>query len=172
MRLTTASLFALVFLAVVFSSPVLAQSDTFTDENVDYRLELPSPIWKVVLRPDELQQRAEFIFGDRLDGHLQVFKELVEPGVEPASFARSFKDDKLRFKPGYVDGKEEPFAGRLSGVTISYEYTYSGKPMIGRVYFLQADNRSIFVLHFTGLKDKLSRIRNQTDQIARSLTLK
>lgn len=154
------------------SASVAAQTETFTDDKVDYRLELPSPTWHVVGRPDELQQRAEFIYGDRLDGYLQVHKEMVEPGLDASGLARSYRDDKLHFKPGYVDGKEESFVGKLNGVTMSYEFTYSGKPMVGRIYFLQADNRSIYVLHFTGLRDKLARIRNQTDLIARSLTVK
>jgi hypothetical protein len=44
--------------------------------------------------------------------------------------------------------------------------------MLGRTYYLQADNRTIYALRFTGLKDKLSRIRNQTDLIARTFKLK
>ena len=44
--------------------------------------------------------------------------------------------------------------------------------MLGRVYYLQADNRTIYALRFTGLRDKLTRIRNQTDLIARSFKLK
>ena len=44
--------------------------------------------------------------------------------------------------------------------------------MAGRTYYLQADNRTVYTLRFTGNRDKLARIRNQTDQIARSLRLK
>ena len=71
-----------------------------------------------------------------------------------------------------VEGKEEAFNGRLDGVTVSYEFTRTGKVMLGRTYYLQADNRTIYALRFTGLRDKLSRIRNQTDLIARSFKLK
>jgi hypothetical protein len=149
-----------------------AQVQTFTDANVDYKLELPSSTWRVVSRPDGLQNRAEFIFGDRLDGHLQIHKETVEPGVTPSDFAATYKDQKLRFRPGYIDGKTEKFVGRLNGVAVSYEYTHAGKPMTGRAYYLQADNRTIYVLHFTGLRDKLDRIRNQTDGIARTFSVK
>jgi hypothetical protein len=73
---------------------------------------------------------------------------------------------------GYVDGKEEKFDGRLSGVVLSYEYTNAGKAMAGRTYYLRADNRTIYTLRFSGLRDKLRVIRNQTDQIARSFRLK
>ncbi|HSK63501.1 MAG TPA: hypothetical protein VK893_06665, partial [Pyrinomonadaceae bacterium] len=86
--------------------------------------------------------------------------------------AQSDADLKLRFLPGFVQGKEEPFKGRLEGVTLSYEYVRSGKPMLGRTYYLTVDNRTIYALRFTGLKDKLSRIRNQTDLIARTFKIK
>ncbi|HEY0543940.1 MAG TPA: hypothetical protein VGC91_00985 [Pyrinomonadaceae bacterium] len=173
MRRLTISLVASILLAVAaFAAAPAQESQTFSDEKVNYTLELPSATWRVVVRPDDVSQRAEFIYGDRLDGYLQVHKEMVEAGVKPSDLASSDKDAKLRFKPGYIDGKQENFSGRLSGVTLSYEYTFSGKPMVGRIYYLQADNRTIYVLHFTGLRDKLARIRNQTDAIARSFKLK
>jgi hypothetical protein len=55
---------------------------------------------------------------------------------------------------------------------MSYEFVRGGKTMLGRTYYLQADNRTIYTLRFTGLKDKLARIRNQTDLIARTFKLK
>ena len=45
-------------------------------------------------------------------------------------------------------------------------------PMMGRIYYLQLDNRTMYTLRFTGLRDKLTRIRNQTDFIARTFRLK
>ena len=172
MRKTTSTLFGSILLLLAAFAPVAGQSEIFTDENVDYKLELPSPTWRVVSRPNGLQLRTEIIYGDRLDGYLQISKEKVEAGVTPETLATTYEDEKLRFKPGYVDGKEERFAGRLNGLTVSYEYTYAGKAMMGRIYYLQSDNRSIYVLHFTGLREKLDRIRNQTDLIARSFTIK
>ncbi|MBV9210481.1 MAG: hypothetical protein JOZ52_07620 [Acidobacteria bacterium] len=172
-RLTISLAASILFALACFAATTFAQeSQTFSDEKVNYTLELPSATWRVVSRPDDVSQRAEFIYGDRLDGYLQVHKELVEAGVKPSDLASTDKDSKLRFKPGYIDGKQENFSGRLSGVTLSYEYTSSGKPMVGRIYYLQADNRTIYVLHFTGLRDKLARIRNQTDLIARSFKVK
>ncbi len=172
MRRNCLTLAALLMFAFALSTHARAQAEVFTDENLNYKLELPSATWRVIGRPDGLQQRAEFIYGDRLDGYLQVHKEIVDAGVTPADLAQGSREDKLRFKPGYVDGKEEKFTGRLNGLAMSYEYTYAGKPMLGRIYFLQVDTRTIYVLHFTGLRDKLARIRNQTDAIARSLTMK
>jgi hypothetical protein len=69
-------------------------------------------------------------------------------------------------------GKDDPFNGRLDGVTLSYEFTQAGKAMVGRSYYLQADERTVYVLRFTGLRQKLVSIRNQTDSIARSLKIK
>jgi len=74
--------------------------------------------------------------------------------------------------PGFVEGKQETFNGRLDGITVSYEFVKTGKPMLGRTYYLRADNRTIYSLRFTGLRDKISRIRNQTDLIARTFKLK
>jgi hypothetical protein len=164
----------LVFAFMLSSASVLtlAQSQTFTSENVDYTLELPSPTWRVVQEADSVHQHTEFIYGDRNDGHLKIRKEVVDEGTTAEDLARRDQEQKLRFIPGYVDGKQERFAGRLNGVTISYEFTSGGKAMAGRIYYLQADNRTIYTLRFTALRDKLSRIRNQTDAIARSFQTK
>ena len=55
---------------------------------------------------------------------------------------------------------------------VSYEYVKTGKPMLGRIYYLQADGRTVYALRFSGLRDKLARIRNQTDSISRNFRLK
>ena len=138
----------------------------------DYTLELPSPVWKVISEPDAAHEHAEFVNGDRLDGYLQIRKEVVDAGTTPSDLGRRDLDQKLRFLPGFIEGKEEKFAGRLNGVTVSYEFIKTAKPMMGRIYYLQADNRTIYALRFSGSRDKLARIRNQTDLIARSFKLK
>ena len=143
-----------------------------TSETDEYALELPTEAWKAVPRPDNAHQHLEFINGDRLDGYLRVRREVVEGDTKLSEFARTLADTKLRFMPGFVGGKDERFAGRLSGVVANYEYTSGGRPMAGRVYYLQADGRTVYVLHFQGLRDKLQRIQNQTDSIARSFRLK
>lgn len=152
--------------------PDASAQQTFSRDTVEYTLELPSPTWRVMQAADSIHQHTEFIYGDRNDGHLKIRKEVVDEGTTASDLAKRDQETKLRFMPGYVDGKEERFAGRLNGVTISYEYTSGGKPMAGRTYYLQADNRTIYALRFTGMRDKLLRIRNQTDLIARSFQLK
>ena len=97
---------------------------------------------------------------------------MVEANTSLSEHARREADLKLRYLPGYVGGKEERFAGRLSGITVSYEYTNAGKAMAGRIYYLQADNRTVYALHFTARAERLHTIRNQTDAITRSFRLK
>jgi hypothetical protein len=155
----------------LLASAAVAQQ-LYSNDKVEYSFELPSATWRSILEPDAAHQHPEFVFGDRLDGYLTVRKEVVEAGTTPSQLAQRDLDQKLRFLPGFLEGKEDPFNGRLDGVTVSYEYTHTGKVMLGRIYYLQADNRTIYALRFTGLKDKLTRIRNQTDMIARTFKLK
>jgi hypothetical protein len=159
---------------LALAGAVAAQTQIFDDARTPYTLELPSPTWRVITRPDAEHQHTEFVYGDRSDGYLRIRKEVVEAGTTAADLARRDHDLKLRFLSGYVEGRdmEESFPGRLKGVTSSYEFTGGGKPMLGRIYYLQADSRTIYVLHFTGARDKLMRIRNQTDAMARSFQLK
>ena len=149
-----------------------AQEQPYTSETDEYSIELPSEVWKAVPRPDSEHRHLEFVNGVRPDGYLRVRREVVEGDTKLQEYARGEADTKLRYQPGFVVGKDELFTGRLSGVVLNYEYTQAGKPMAGRVYYLQADGRTVYVLHFTGLRDKLQRIQNQTDAIARSFRLK
>ena len=159
---------ALLFL----TGSITSAQEVIDSDKLEYTVELPSATWRKTAEPDAAHEHAEFVYGDRLDGYLQIRKEIVDAGTTPANVARRDQDQKLRFLPGFVEGKEETFDGRLNGVTISYEFVRTGKPMMGRTYYLQADNRTIYALRFTGLRDKLARIRNQTDLIARSFRLK
>ena len=163
---------ALVLILIgLMASGAIAQQ-LYTHDKVDYTFEVPSASWRAIVQPDSAHEHPEFVYGDRLDGYLTVRKEIVDAGTSASELARRDQDLKLRFLPGFVEGKEEPFNGRLDGVTISYEFIKTGKPMLGRTYYLQANNRTIYALRFTGLRDKLGRIRNQTDLIARSFKLK
>ena len=164
-----------IILTAVFTLTTLnalGQGQTFTSDKVAYQIDLPSATWRVTEEPDVSHQHAEFVYGDRNDGHLRIRRDVLESGLTVSEFARRDQDQKVRFLPGYIDGKEERFTGRLNGVTFSYEYTNAGKPMEGRTYYLQADGRTMYVLRFTGMRGKLSRIRNQTDLMARSFQMK
>jgi hypothetical protein len=161
-----------VLLLITGSYCLAVAQEPYTSDQVDYTIELPSTVWRAISEPDAAHEHAEFVNGERHEGYLQIRKEVVDAGTTPSDLARRDMEQKLRFLPGFIEGKEEMFAGRLSGVTISYEFIKTAKPMIGRIYYLQADNRTIYALRFTGLRDKLARIRNQTDFIARSFKRK
>ncbi len=163
---------AFTLVLVAFMMPTALAQQLYSHDKVEYTFELPSTTWRAILEPDAAHEHPEFVFGDRLDGYLTIRKEVVEAGTTPAEFAQRDQDLKLRFLPGFVQGKQDPFNGRLDGVMLSYEFVRTGKPMLGRTYYLQADNRTIYALRFTGLRDKLNRIRNQTDLIARTFKTK
>ena len=151
-----------------------SQEHSYTGAKVGYIVDFPSTNWRLIDEPDDIHQHTEFVYGDRMDGYLRIRKENLDEGMTIREYAVRDQEQRVRlFLPGYVDGKlDDPFIGRLKGVSISYEYTQAGKPMAGRTYYLQADSRTVYVLRFTGMRDKLARIRNQTDAIARSLRLK
>jgi hypothetical protein len=152
--------FSICLALAVFAHSVGAQGQVFTSDKIEYTIELPSNVWRVLSEPDPVHPHTEFVYGsDRLEGYLQIRKEVVDAGTTPSELARRDLEQSLRYLPGFVeDGKEERFTGRLNGVTVTY--------------YLQADNRTIYALRFSGLRDKLGRIRNQTDLIARSFRLK
>ncbi|HKR61349.1 MAG TPA: hypothetical protein VJS64_16640 [Pyrinomonadaceae bacterium] len=163
---------ALITVVISLSCSLAHAQEVFTNESVPYSLELPSASWRAVTVQDPGREQLEFINGDRLDGFLQIRKEMVDSGMTATDVAHRDRDQKFRFFPGFVEGKEEKFSGRLNGVVVTYEYVKTGKPMLGRIYYFQADPRTVYALRFTGLRDKLMRIRNQTDLIARSFKLK
>ena len=164
----------LAFVLVLFAlmTPVALAQQVYTHDKVDYTFELPSATWRTIVDPDAGRGHTEFVYGDRLDCYLTIRKEVVDAGTSAADLARRDQDLTLRFLPGFVEGKTDTFNGRLDGVIMSYEFVRTGKPMLGRTYYLQADSRTIYALRFTGLRDKLSRIRNQTDLIARTFKMK
>ena len=164
--------FALTFVLFALMAPVALAQQLYTHDKVEYTFDIPSATWRAIIEPDAAHEHPEFVYGDRLDGFLTIRKEIVETGTSPSDIARRDQDLTLRFLPGFVAGKTDAFNGRLNGVTMSYEFVRTGKPMIGRTYYLQADSRTIYALRFTGLRDKLSRIRNQTDLIARTFKMK
>ncbi len=161
-----------IALSLIFATFAFAQSQTFSDVNVEYTFEVPEGIWKVVVKPSAGNPNVEYVYGDRLDGHLEIRKLVIRENELVSDLIQRDQEQKLQFLPGFVAGKEEPFAGALRGRVFNYEFVKFGKPMSGRFYYLKADDSTVFVVRFTGLKDKLRVIRNQTDSIARTFKLK
>lgn len=156
------------FLAAV---PAMAQLDTFSDPIVDYSFQLPEPKWKMTVKPSVTSPNVEYVYGDRFDGHLEVRKLTVAKDSILSDIVES-EEQKLQFRPGFVAGKEENFAGKLRGTVFNFEYVAAGRSMSGRFYFLKANETTIYLLRFSGQKDSIRSIRNQTDSIARTFGVK
>ena len=163
-------LFAAV-LGLVFAFSAFAQNETFSDPNAEYTFVVPDAQWKMTVKPSALSPNVEYVFKDRQDGHLEIRKLALQSGTQLNELIRS-EEDKLQFLPGYVAGKEETFAGNLKGTIFNYEFVRAGRSMSGRFYFLKSGANDIYVLRFTGERDKLRTIRNYTDSIARTFDLK
>ena len=168
---------SLLGLAVVvaLALTVIGQTQTFSRPGVEFVIDFPSPSWRAVTRAD-VHEHVEFINGtDTRDGYLRVRKVFAAPGTTAATlFAEDEKWDLSRLS-GYVvctGGKGTEVNGRLKGTWYSYEFVKDGANMDGRVYYLQADKSTIYVLHFTVASDKLSQIAPEMDRISRSFRLK
>ncbi len=61
LALTFLSLFAVIGLAAIGTS-VAAQSHSYTSAKVEYIVDFPSPMWRLVDEPDEMHQHAEFVY--------------------------------------------------------------------------------------------------------------
>jgi hypothetical protein len=169
MKLTKFFLPAVISLLFAFSA--FAQTESFSDKNVEYTFDLPEVTWKQSLKPSATVPNVEYVYGDRSNGHFEIRKVAVKDGDTMAD-AIANEEQRLQFQPGYVAGKEENFSGNYGGKIFNYEFVRSGRNMSGRFYFLKADDKTIYVLRFTGMRDKLKSIRNQTDSIARTFSLK
>jgi hypothetical protein len=110
---------ALTLVVLGLMAPVALAQQTYSNEKVEYTFELPSATWRAIIEPDAGREHPEFVYGDRLDGYLTIRKEVVDAGTTAAELARRDQDLKLRFLPGFIEGKQEPFNGRLDGVTMS-----------------------------------------------------
>jgi len=157
-------------LALLFASAAFAQG-SFSDANVDYSFELPDAKWKQTVKPSTTSPNVEYVYADRADGHLEVRRLALKTG-DMLSDLMTNEEQRLQFLPGYVAGKEEDFKGSLNGKIFNYEFVRSGRNMSGRFYFLKADDKTVYVIRFTGQREKLRSVRNQTDSIARTFSLK
>lgn len=158
-------------LSLVAAVSAFAQNDVFSDPNVEYTFNLPDAAWKMTVKPSVTSPNVEYVYHDRKDGHLEIRKISVKPGELLADTIRE-EEVKLQFLPGYVAGKEESFQGAMNGRIFNFEFVRSGREMSGRYYFLKSDDKTVYVLRFSGYRDKLRSIRNYIDSIARTFKLK
>ena len=158
-------------LGILFAVSVSAQGESFTNPDVDYSFDLPDTKWKMTVKPSATSPNVEYVYIERYDGHLEVRKLNAPKNAILTDVIRD-EEQKLLLLPGYVAGKEENFAGFLKGTVFNFEFIRAGRPMSGRFYFLKANDNTIYVLRFTGFRDKLRSIRNQTDSIGRTFTIR
>ena len=102
------AVFALVLIAGVVA--VVNGQQVFTSDKTDYILELPTDQWRSISEADAEHEHVEFVNRDRLEGHLRIRKEAVDAGTAVSDLARRDLDQKLRFLPGFVEGKQEKCA--------------------------------------------------------------
>ncbi len=170
MKFTKLSFILSAVAGLIFAFSVFAQTDTFSDPNVDYTFEIPNTTWKMTARPSDISPNVEYVYGTRQDGHLEVRKLSVKSGDKVDDVVRD-EESKLQFKPGFVAGKEENFKGFLAGKVYNFEFVKSGRNWSGRYYFLRADDSTIYILRFEGYDDKLRSLRNIIDSMARTFNI-
>lgn len=157
----------MIVAGLFLSVSISAQNKTFSDPNVEYIFEIPEANWIMT----NSSPNVEYVYNDKKDGHFEVRKIAVKPGAMMADVIRD-EEQRLQFLPGYVTGKEENFKGVYDGRVFNFEYVRTALNMGGRYYFLKANDTTVYVLRFSGKRDKLRSIRNETDLIARTFKLK
>ena len=162
----------ILFVVLLFPSAVRSQTGSFTSENRDYALDLPSARWRAINVSGVAHDSTEFVYSDQGLVQMRIRRELVDAGVVPSDLVLRQQSSDRVFLRSYVKGTEESFQGRLSGVKYPYEYISSGKPLAGLIYYLQANNRTIYRIEFIGSPNELRDLGNQTDFIARSFRVK
>jgi hypothetical protein len=162
----------ILFLGIILLASMTGSAQsTFGDPNVDYTFMLPEAGWKMINKPSATSPNVEYVYNDRRETHLTVRRLAVEKNAYLTDVVRD-EEQKVQFLPGYVAGKEENFTGNLKGNVFNFEYVSSGRNASGRFYFLRANDTTVYLLRFTGDRERLKSIRNQTDSIARTFAVK
>jgi hypothetical protein len=162
----------IIIFAGVFSADIKGQTRSYTAENLDYVLVLPTAQWRAIKVPGVAYDTTEFLYEPDGAVHLRIRKELVDADVTVADLIQRQQTLDRSSLLGYVKGKVEPFTGRLNGARYAYEYVTEGKPTARLIYYLEANSRLIYRLEFAGPPDLLRSLSEQTDLIARSFRLK
>jgi hypothetical protein len=167
---------SLLFLsASLFAAVAFAQSEVFEDPDGKYIVNLPTG-WLGVINTDGLgRNEVNIVYKNRENGALKIRVADVASNTEPIDFAAKDERERVRFAPSYDKISMEKFllGGTRVGALLAYDYkNAAGQLFTGRVYYVRMDEKTIYVLQFTGRRNTLGSLRNQTDQIARSIKLK
>ncbi len=163
---------AIAILAILFPSTLMSQTRTYTAENLNYVLVLPSAQWRAINVPGIANDSTQFRYDNGGTAHLRVRRQLVNADVTVADLIQRQQTLHRSSLPGYVKEKVEPVASHLNGARYAYEYVKQGKLTARVIYYLEADNRVVYRLEFAGWPDLLRSLSEQTDFIARSFRLK
>ena len=167
----------LVLFVALFAPAAFAQSATevFEDPDGKYVINLPAG-WLGIVNTDGLGRKdVNIVYKVRENGALKVRMAEIDADTEPMDYAAKDEQERVRFSPGYDKLSMEKFliGGGRSGALLSYDYkNTAGQLFTGRVYYLQLDEKTVYVLHFTGRRNILGTLRSHTDAIARSFRLK
>ncbi|MBK7933038.1 MAG: hypothetical protein KA956_03300 [Pyrinomonadaceae bacterium] len=165
------SIFAILSVLMIFSTFAFGQEETFTDPNADYTFKLPDAKWKKTVSPSASSPNVEYVYGDRLNGHLEIRRIAVQKNEILTDLVHNTEEQKLQFLPGFIAGKDENFRGRLSGLVFNFDYVKAGRSMSGRFYYLRANDTTVYVIRFTGFQDSMRSLRGQTDSIGRTFSV-
>jgi hypothetical protein len=162
-----------MLLIVGFSMTANAQSEPleFDDPDGFFRVSLP-PGWVPITNtdPSGKQQLELIVFRVRENGALKIRRVTVDKSVDTTEFAKKDENERLRFLLAYDPVSVEKFAANGPATLVSYNFNNAaGQKMTGRNYYVRANETTVFILNFTGGRNTLGVIRNQTDFIARSL---
>lgn len=166
MKYTRLLLVAVVLSAVLASAVAAQNGQEFTDPAGQYKLTLIGD-WRAVSYNDAVgRQKTEFVYRDRSEGLLKITRETL-PGAL-SDFVRQEEENLKIYRSGFEGSASEPFGGgALGGIRLSFFSTEGNRKMANTFYYLQ-DKNAVWVLRFTGKRGSLDRVRNLTDQIARS----
>jgi hypothetical protein len=170
--------YSLLVLFVILVVPcAFAQSATevFEDPDGKYTINLPAG-WLGIVNTDGLGRKdVNIVYKVRENGALKVRRVDLDSVAEPMDYAAKDEQERIRFSPGYDKLSMEKFllGGNKSGALLSYDFkNTAGQPFTGRVYYLRVDDKTIYVLQFTGRRNILGTLRSHTDAIARSFKIK
>ncbi len=163
-------LFLIVCLLEITTFSVCLAQTHFKEPKEGYELTLPSS-WRTETRPSATYAHTDFIYGPAAEVRLRIRLRFLDQPDTPEAVANRAREKRLQLLPGFINSGIEPFAGKLTGVMVAYEYVRGGRLVGDQAYYLQANDRTIYILRFTGPPDVLKRIKDQTESIARSFSL-
>jgi len=158
--------------AIVFAPTLMGQTRTYTAENLNYVLVLPSAEWRAIEVPGIAKNSTQFRYNNGGAVQLRIRRQLVNSDDTVADLIERQQTLHRSSLRGYVKEKVEPVTGRLNGARYAYEYVKDGKPTARVIYYLEANNRIVYRLEFAGSPDLLRTLSEQTDFIASSFRLK